>query len=120
LFRDISDPLEYDEAAIHDARIRELAKQIELVTTDRVGDRANGGDCEITLDMADGERLVLPTRGVKGFSTNPFTFEDGVVKFRQWTRRIIPDEQSSELIERVRRLEQVKDMATVVRATRRL
>jgi 2-methylcitrate dehydratase PrpD len=120
LFRDISDPLEYDETAIHDARIRDLARRVELIAADRAGDRASGGDCEITLDMVDGERHVLPTRGVKGSSTNPFTFEDGIAKFRQWTRRIIPDEQSSELIESVRRLADVKDIATLARATRRL
>jgi 2-methylcitrate dehydratase PrpD len=117
LFRDISDPLEYDEAAIHDARIRGLARRIELVTADDAGDRASGGDCEVALDMADGERHVLPTRAVKGSSANPFTFDDGIAKFRQWTKRIIPDEQSSRLIESVRRLHEVKDMATVVRST---
>jgi 2-methylcitrate dehydratase PrpD len=120
LFRDISDPLEYDEAAIHDAGIRDLVKRVELVTADDAGDRASGGECEITLDMADGDRHVLPTRAVKGASANPFTFDDGIAKFRQWTRRIIPDGQASELVESVRRLTEVKDMATVVRATRRL
>jgi 2-methylcitrate dehydratase PrpD len=117
LFRDISDPLNYDEAAIRDRRIRDLAKQVELVTTDDAGDRASGGDCEITLEMADGDRHVLPTRAVKGSARNPFTFDDGIAKFRQWTRRIIPEEQSSELIESVRGLTEAKDMATVVRAT---
>jgi len=90
LFRDIADPLNYDDAALHDARIRGLAKRIELVTTEDAGDRANGGDCEITLEMADGQRHVLPTSAVKGSPKNPFTFEDGIAKFRQWTHRIIP------------------------------
>jgi 2-methylcitrate dehydratase PrpD len=117
LFRDISDPLNYDDAAIRDTRIRDLAKRIELVTADGAGDRSSGGDCEIALEMADGTRHVLPTRAVKGSPTNPFTFDDGIVKFRQWTRRIIPEDQSSELIESVRRLTEVKDMATLVRAT---
>jgi 2-methylcitrate dehydratase PrpD len=117
LFRDISDPLNYDEAAIRDRRIRTLAKQVEVVTADDAGDRASGGDCEIALEMAHGERHLLPTRAVKGSPRNPFTFDDGIAKFRQWTRRIIPEEQSSELIESVRGLTEVKDMATVVRAT---
>jgi hypothetical protein len=54
---------------------------------------------------------------VKGSPKNPFTFNDGIAKFRQRTRRIITEEQSSELIESVRGLTEVKDMATVVRAT---
>jgi 2-methylcitrate dehydratase PrpD len=117
LFRDISDPLNYDEAAIGDSRIRDLAKRVKLVTTDDAGDRPNGGDCEIALEMADGHRHVLPTRAVKGSPRNLFTFDDGIAKFHQWTRRIIPEEQSRELIESVRGLTEVKDMATVVRAT---
>jgi 2-methylcitrate dehydratase PrpD len=117
LFRDIADPLNYNEAAIRDPQIRGLAKQVELVTTDDAGDRANGGDCEITLEMADGTRFVLPTRAVKGSPQHPFTFDDGIAKFRQWTRRIIPDTQSSQLIESIRGLAEIKDMATVARAT---
>jgi 2-methylcitrate dehydratase PrpD len=117
LFRDISDPLEYDEAAIRDIGIRNLAKRVELVTTDDAGDRARGGDCEVTLEMADGARHVLPTKAVAGSPGSRFTFDDGIAKFRQWTRRVIPEEQSSELIERVRGLIAVEDMATVVRST---
>ncbi len=117
LFRDLADPLNYDEAAIHDPMIRALARQIELVTSDEVGDRARGGDCEITLDLVDGEHHVLPTRAVTGSPRNPFTFDDGLSKFRQWTKRIIPDAQSAALIELIHGLADVKDMATVARAT---
>lgn len=80
---------ELREAAIRDRRIRDLARQVELVTTENAGDRARGGDSEITLEIIDGERHVLPTRAVKGSPSNPFTFDDGIAKFRQWTRRII-------------------------------
>lgn len=117
LFRDLADPLNYDETALRDPRIRTLAKQVELVTSDDAGDRPSGGDCEITLDMVSGERHVLPTRAVKGSPRNPFTFDDGIAKFRQWTKRIISPEQSAELIESVRGLADVKDMSTVIRAT---
>jgi 2-methylcitrate dehydratase PrpD len=118
LFRDLSDPLNYDETAVRDSRIRDVAKQVVLVTTDDAGDRASGGDCEITLEMVDGKRHVLPTRAEKGSPRNPFTFEDGIAKFRQWTRRIISEDQSSELIESVRGLTEVKDMATRTTADR--
>jgi len=117
LWRDISDPLNYDEEAVRDPGIRELAKRVELIATDRAGDRAGGGDCEVTLEMSDGTRYVLPTRSVKGSPGDAFTFDDGIAKFRHWTRRVIPDDQSTELIEHVRTLTEVEDMATLVRAT---
>ena len=97
--------------------IRGLAKEVELIVADDAGDRANDGDCEITLHVSDGNRFVLPTRAVTGSPKNPFTFDAAIAKFRQWTRRIIPDEQSAELIESVRDPTAVRDMATVVRAT---
>jgi hypothetical protein len=59
----------------------------------------------------------MPYRTLKGSPGNAFAFDDGIATFRLWTRRIIPEEQSSELIERVRGLTAVKDMAIVVRAT---
>jgi 2-methylcitrate dehydratase PrpD len=62
LFLDISDPLNYNEASVRDGRIRDLAKRVELVTTNDAGDRANGGDCENTLKMANGDRYALPRR----------------------------------------------------------
>jgi 2-methylcitrate dehydratase PrpD len=71
LFRDLSDPLNYDESAIRDNRIRALAKRVELVSADDVGDRASDGDCEITLEMADGKHHVLPTRRGERFIKEP-------------------------------------------------
>ena len=117
LSRDISIPSTTIEAAVHDAGIRALARRIEFKAADDAGDRANGGDCEITLELSNGKRHVLRTRAVKGSSKSPFTFDDAAAKFRQWTKRIIPDDQGTELIETVRALTEVKDMATLVRAT---
>jgi len=117
LWRDVSDPLNYDEEAVRDPRIRDLATRIELIATDSAGDRTSGGDCEIALEMSDGARYILPSSAVKGSARNRFTFDDGVAKFRLWTRRIIPEDQSAELIESVRALTRVQDVATLVRAT---
>jgi 2-methylcitrate dehydratase PrpD len=59
LFRDISDPLSFDESAIRDSKIRDLAKWVQLVTTNDAGDRANGGDCEITLEWLVGSGMFF-------------------------------------------------------------
>lgn len=116
LWRDLTDPLNYDDAAVHDAKIRDLASRVELVSAVDAGDRANGGDCEVTLEMTDGRRVVLPSRAVKGSARDRYTFDDGVEKFRRWTRRIIGDKQATELIEGVRGLAKIPDMAVLARA----
>ena len=115
LFRDLTDPLNYDDAAVNDPKIRSLAKRIELVAADDVGDRANGGTCEVTIAMTDGHRYVLPSRAVKGSGRDRYTWDDGAEKFRRWTRRIIDDKQTKTLLDAVRGLDEIPDMAVVVR-----
>ena len=60
LFRDISDPLDYDEAAIRDARIRDLARQVELVTTDDAGDRRAAETARLRWKWPMGSVMSFP------------------------------------------------------------
>lgn len=116
LTRDLTDPLNYDDGAVRDPNIRALAARVELVAAEDAGDRANGGDCEVTVEMTDGQRYVLPSRAVKGSARDRYTFEDGAEKFRRWTHRVITERHATELIEGVRGLSKVPDMAALVRA----
>jgi len=117
LFRDLMDPLNFDEAAVKDPKIRELAKNTELIVANDVGDRAHGGNCEITLEMNDGQKFVLPTKAPKGSGRDPYTFDECEEKFRRWTKRVIGEKQQTEIVNYIRGLVDVKDMAAVVKAT---
>ena len=95
---------------------RELAKPGELFPTEEAGDRGFSGKFEVTLQFG-GERPVIPTRAVKGTRRDPFTWDNGVAKSDQFTGRILSDRRAAELIEAVRGITEIFDMATVARMT---
>ena len=113
LTRDLSDPLAYDESAIRDPLVRDLARRIELEALADAGHEAPGvWPAEIRLDVA-GRSHVLVTRPYKGSGLNPFTWDEACEKFRRYTRTVLDEARASAIVETVGRLEKVADMAEV-------
>lgn len=113
LLRDLSDPLAYNDAAIHDPAIRALAQRIELVTLPEAphdGPTALLAELEIAYA---GQTYPLTTQPHKGSPRNPFTWEELAAKFRRFTASILPPAQATALVEAVAGLESVADMATI-------
>jgi 2-methylcitrate dehydratase PrpD len=115
LTRDLSNPLVYDEAAVRDPVVRDLARRIELVPVEGAGHDARGlWQAEVTLEYG-GERHTRETGPYKGSPGNPFTWDEACGKFRRFTASLISPAQASAIIEAVGGLETVKDMAEVAR-----
>jgi 2-methylcitrate dehydratase PrpD len=116
LTRDLSNPLVYDEAAVRDPVVRELARRIELTPlADAGGHHAQGlWPAEVVLECA-GQHHTLVTRPYKGSPANPFTWEDAVEKFRRYTRSLLAAGRATALIDAIGGLEHVTDMADVAR-----
>jgi len=113
LTRDLSNPLAYDEAAVHDPLVRDLARRIELEpVADDHADAHHFWPAELLVECA-GERHTRRTRPHKGAPSNPFTWDDACEKFRRYTASILDPARASALIEAVSRLEKVADMADV-------
>ena len=114
LTRDMSDPLVYDDAAVHDPLVRDLARRIELEPLDEDLHEAPGvWPAEILVECA-GQRYTRRTRPHKGSPPNPFTWDEVCEKFRRYTATILGAPQAASLIDAVGRLEQVADMADIV------
>ena len=115
LTRDLSNPLVYNDEAVRDPVVRDLAKRIELIPVEAP---AHAGPAvypaEVLLEC-DGQRYTLPTRPHKGSPRNPFTWDEIGHKFRRFTASIIGAEQADGIIAAVAQLEQVADMAEVAR-----
>jgi len=113
LTRDLSNPLVYNDEAMRDPVVRDLAQRIELVPME---DTTHAGpaslQAEILLEYA-GQRYTLSTHPYKGSPHNPFTWEEVCDKFRRFTASIVSARQATALIEAVGSLEQATDMATV-------
>lgn len=115
LTRDLTNPLVYNEQAVHDPVVRDLAQRIELMP---VEDMAHAGadrfQAEVCIESV-GQTYTQSTRPYKGSPQNPFTWDEVCDKFRRFTVEIIPAAQATALIDAVSRLEQVTDMADLTR-----
>jgi 2-methylcitrate dehydratase PrpD len=116
LTRDLSNPLAYNDDAVRDPVVRNLAQRIELIPLE-VSDRAAPGVylAEVLLEC-DGRSYTLVTKPHKGSPRNPFTWEEACEKFQRFTGPIISARQAATLIEAVGNLEQVVDMAMIAQA----
>jgi 2-methylcitrate dehydratase PrpD len=113
LTRDMANPLVYDEAAVHDPLVRDLARRIELEPRDDVGPAAPYvWPAEVIIECGSRSH-TLRTWPHKGAPSNPFTWAEICEKFERYTSSIVEASQAAALIDVVGRLEKVADMAEV-------
>src|SRR5882724_7563046 len=113
LTRDLSNPLLYNDAAVRDPMVRDLAQRIELIPVEADSHAGPGVYLAEVLLECHGHNYTQPTRPHKGSPRNPFTWEEICQKFRRFTAPIISAKQVDGIIEVVGHLEQISDMAEV-------
>ncbi len=106
LTRDLSNPLAYDEGALWNPQVRELAKRIELIPVEE------SHHPEITIEF-DGESHTLSAGPAKGSARNPFNWDDVCDKFRRYAGKVIPEQRVSALIKAVEDLHECKDIGDI-------
>jgi 2-methylcitrate dehydratase PrpD len=115
LTRDLSDPLVYNDAAVQDPLVRDLAQRIELEPLEGAHHDVPGAwPAQVLLECA-GRQHTLRARPHKGSPANPFTWQEACEKFRRYTASVLGESQSTGLIDAVGRLDDAADMAGVVR-----
>ncbi|MBI3328945.1 MAG: MmgE/PrpD family protein [Nitrospinae bacterium] len=113
LTRDLSDPLVYNEEAVWDPVVRDLAKRVELIPVKEWPHGVPGVfQVEVLLECA-GHSYTVSTPPYQGSPHNPFTWEEVCSKFRRFTGQIISAKQATAIIEAVGDLDQVADIAEV-------
>jgi 2-methylcitrate dehydratase PrpD len=113
LTRDMSNPLVYDAAAVHDPVVRDLARRIELEPLEEALHESPGVWPAEVLIECGGRRYTRHTQPHKGSPANPFTWDEVREKFRRYTASMLGAPQAAALIDAVGRLEQVADLADV-------
>ena len=115
LTRDMADPLVYDNEAIRDPLVRDLARRIELDPVAHDGpETPHVWPAEILIDET-GRHHVLRTRPHKGSPRNPFTWDDACEKFRRYTARVIGAQGATTIVDAVGGLERAADMGGIAR-----
>ena len=105
VMRDLSNPLNYDDAAVNDPTIRSLAQRIELVGAET--DLANP---EVIVEL-DGQSHTLSTGPYKGSPRNPFTWDDMREKFARYAGQVIDRSHADDIVALVADLESLTDMS---------
>jgi 2-methylcitrate dehydratase PrpD len=110
LLRDLSNPLNYDDATVADPVVRELAQRVELIKVEVEQAHAHSFNPEVELEL-DGQRYTLATGPYKGSPRNPFTWDDMREKFTRYAGLVLNESQVAEIIDVVVDLERLSDMS---------
>jgi 2-methylcitrate dehydratase PrpD len=115
LTRDMTNPLVYNEEAVWDPVVRDLAKRVELIPVEAMAQAGTDRfQAELCIEAA-GHQYTLTTQPHKGSPRHPFTWEEICDKFCRFTAQIIDTAQATAIMEAVADLEHAKDLAIVAR-----
>jgi 2-methylcitrate dehydratase PrpD len=109
LTRDMSNPLVYNNAAVHDPLVRNLAKNMELTVDKGLHDLFPA-----EVEIVCGDKTYRKTTSAhKGSPHNPLTWDDACEKFRRYTQTFIEERQAKAIIDAVADLDDQTDMARI-------
>jgi 2-methylcitrate dehydratase PrpD len=114
LTRDMANPLVYNDEAMRDPVVRDLALRIELEPDATLLADHGVFPSEVRIE-ADGAVYALQTQPHKGSPRHPFNWDDICEKFRRYTREIISGDQAEAIIDGIAHLEHCADMAKIAR-----
>ena len=117
LCRDVADPHVYNQETLMAPEVRELAKEVELAIDDQRFGKPGGPAAEVSL-TAGGSTHSFPVAGWKGAPGNPYTYDEMAEKFRRYASPVLPPPTVEDVIQKVRNLEGVGDVAEVARLLR--
>ena len=116
LARDLADPLAYNDEAVRDPLVRDLAQRIELVPLpeDAAHETPGVWPAEILIECGT-EGHTVETKPYKGSPLNPFTWPEACEKFRRYAASMLGAPRATAIIDAVEALERASNMAAVVR-----
>lgn len=109
LYRDLDDPLQFDESTLSDAGITQLARKIQI---EEIRD---GTQIELRIG---GQTHQLEATTFVGAAGNPASFEVVANKFRRFSQHALSASQQDAMIETVQQLDRLDDMSRLARSVR--
>jgi len=112
----MSNPLVYDEHAVADPLVRDLARRIDLAPLEEAAPETPGfWPAEILIECG-GRRHAVRTRPYKGSPADPFTWEEAREKFGRYAASILGARQIEAIVGAVDGLQHTPDMSGLVRS----
>jgi 2-methylcitrate dehydratase PrpD len=115
VYRDLDDPVNYNETALEDRSIRRLAEAV--VCQEGPAEQFPDPECELTLAIGGSEHTIQ-ARTFKGATSDPLTLADAEAKFARFTRSLLTPREQADIVDRVRRLERltkIRPLAKMIR-----
>ena len=106
-YRDLDDPLQYDESVLEDENIKRLAGMITTEELAGAGDHGMSAEIDMTVD---GQTHTLTAGDFRGSLANPADLADMESKFRRFSKHVLSTDEQDKVIELVRGLETIADM----------
>ena len=116
MFRDLSDPLQYDMSVLDDADIRSLAQRVTFQHSTADGQRmveGTGGQLELNV-VCDGRTVTATTGPHIGSIPNPASFDDVVDKFHRFSRHLLDEPARARVVQGIRDLDQLDDVSELI------
>ena len=108
----------FGERYLNDPKIRALTRKVKAVATEEADGRMPDAMlCRMTLVTTKGERHEAVVEYHKGHWKNPMTDAEVEAKFRKLAREVLDEGQTTRLLERLWRLEDLPDAGEIVRLT---
>lgn len=105
-------PVDFDDAVVNDAAVKELRSKVVVSTDPQVGKRG----ASVTVRLADGRVLEKSVRDNRGTPDNPLRDEDIERKFLDSAVRALGDRRARALLDRCWHVEELDDLAELVTA----
>ena len=102
---------------LQDSQVRRLAKTVELATDGQRFGVPGGLAAEVSLTIA-GTSHAFTVSDWKGAPSDPYTYDEMAEKFTRYSAQRLPPGHTEAIIERVRHLEEVEDVADLARLLR--
>jgi 2-methylcitrate dehydratase len=109
----------FGERYLNDQKLRALTRRVKATATEEADRRMPEAMlCRMTLVTAGGERHEAVVEYHKGHWKNPMSDAEIEAKFRKLAREVLDEAQTTRLLERLWRLEEMPDAGEVVRLTK--
>jgi 2-methylcitrate dehydratase PrpD len=114
LLHDASAPASWTDEALRDTDVNKLAA---MMTLTEAAPETPGAVADVILTIR-GQRHVIAATDWKGAPTNPASFDDLSLKLQRYAAGIVPDAQVQQIIERVAKLEDEKNVSGLIELIR--
>ncbi|MFQ5849701.1 MAG: MmgE/PrpD family protein [Candidatus Binatia bacterium] len=114
LWTDPEDPENFSEQNLSDPKILEVARRVELLVDERISQVKESRAARVTVRLKGGRELKHEVMHFRGTPERPLVAEELDAKVERLTRHTFQQEEVRDLIEKVRHLEELKDMGTLL------